>query len=233
MKKPAFSNKQVTELAKRYAKHKTMRLRNQILRLTLPLVEAAMARQGMRRNKDDIRQECILKVLQAIPKFDPKRGDAFGFFWATICNMSKTINQRLHKPISSLSTDDLARREAEQMGKDTYQTPENQYTLNLIGEAVENAFLSNGFSPPRKRLHRKACRYIHKSMVSGEFFFEKNKVVRRLKSIGLNKKEVQHYCQYSLVVVRAKLLEARENASTLSYPKVGKTVSTILDCGDL
>src|SRR5690349_17541908 len=114
-KKPIFNNRLVTQLLKRYVRHKKdLKLRDKILRLTLPLIEASMAQQGMYRGKEDIRQECILKVLQAIPKFKADRGNAFGFMWATICNMSKTMNKRLHKRVaSSLSSDEGAEREAE------------------------------------------------------------------------------------------------------------------------
>ncbi len=175
-KKPIFNNLLVTKLFKEYIHHKKdLKLRDKILKLTLPLIEASLSRQGMFRSKDDIRQECILKVLQAIPKFNPKRGHAFGFMWATICNQSKTINKRLHRPTSSLSTDESAQKEAEANGKDVFQTPENQHVLNLISEAVIEAFDTNGFVAPKRGLHRKACRQIQKAMASGEFFFDKQK----------------------------------------------------------
>jgi len=227
-KKPIFNNLLVTKLFKEYIHHKKdLKLRDKILKLTLPLIEASLSRQGMFRSKDDIRQECILKVLQAIPKFNPKRGHAFGFMWATICNQSKTINKRLHRPTSSLSTDESAQKEAEANGKDVFQTPENQHVLNLISEAVIEAFDTNGFVAPKRGLHRKACRQIQKAMASGEFFFDKKTTIRGLRELGLEKKDIQHYCQYSLVVVRTKLLEAHENATTISHPKIGKTMLTL------
>jgi hypothetical protein len=234
-KKPIFDNRKMTILMRRYVRNKKdFKLRDRILTLTLPLVKASLSKQGMydKRYKADIEQECILKVLQAIPKFKPQRGNAFGFMWAVICNMSKSINKRFHRPVSSLSTDESAQKEAEANGKEVFQTPENQYVLNLISDAVVEAFDTNGFVAPKKKLHRKACKLIHKTMVAGDFFFNKSSVVRQLKDLGLDKKEIQQYCQYSLVVVRNKLLEARSNASTITHPKIGKVISTVVDIPD-
>lgn len=234
-KKQIFNNLKVTRLLKEYVtqKKKDDVLRNRILLLTVPLVDATIARYGMYRSKEDIRQECILKVLQAIPKFDARRGDAFGFMWATICNMSKSVNKRLHRPVSSLSTDEEAQREAEMNGKEVFQTPENQFILNQISAAVIEAFNSNGFRVPERALHRKVCKSIQVAMLSGEFFFNKNETMRKLRDLGLERKDVQFYCQRSLIVVREKLLEAKQNVDALTYNKISKGLSSISSGGDL
>lgn len=233
-KKQIFNNIKVTRLLKEYVtqKKKDEKLRDRILLLTVPLVDATIARYGMYRSKEDIRQECILKVLQAIPKFDARRGDAFGFMWATICNMSKSVNKRLHRPVSSLSTDEEAQREAEVNGKEVFQTPENQFILTQIAADVVKAFNSNGFVVPERALHRKVCKNIQSSMSSGEFFFNKNETMRKLRDLGLEKKDVQFYVQRSLIVVREKLLEARTNVDALTYNKISKGFSSVASGGD-
>lgn len=234
-KKQIFNNIKVTRLLKEYVtqKKKDEKLRDRILLLTVPLVDATIARYGMYRAKEDIRQECILKVLQAIPKFDARRGDAFGFMWATICNMSKSVNKRLHRPVSSLSTDEEAQREAEVNGKEVFQTPENQFILTQIAADVVKALGSNGFaSICEKGLRRKLLQQIQKSMSSGEFFFNKNETMRKLRDLGLDKPLVQFYCQRSLVLVREKLLEARTNVDALTYNKISKGFSSVASGGD-
>lgn len=221
MPKEIFNNPRVTRLMKRFArKPKNIELRDKIIRLALPLVEASLSKQRMfdRRYREDIRQECILKVIQALPKFSPIRGDAFGFLWATICNMSKTVNERLHRPSYSLSSDENVQKEAEQNFKNPFQSPENQVILNSVSSELHSALLGNNSSSvPRIRAHRKAARYLRAAVVSGELFLDKPKVVRELKSIGLEKKDIQLYISRSMIITRERLLIARENATAITH----------------
>ena len=236
-KKPAFNNKRVTKLLKKYARNKkNVILRDKIIELALPLIPRSLAKQGMYIRpelREDIMQECALKLIQAIPKFDVKRGDAFGFFWATICNMSKSINERLNRPSLSLSTDEDAQRQAESNGRNLFQTPENQHILNSIVKDLQVALDNNRFRVPKVAMHRKASRLVRHFIASGELFFDKSLVIRKLRDIGLDRKQIQFYVEYSLIVVREKLLEARENANAISYTKVSSVVSSVVSGGDI
>jgi hypothetical protein len=238
-RKPIFNNPKVTRLMKRYVRHKNnLELRDRIVRLSLPLIDAAINKLSNKsmysiyKHKEDIKQECALKVIQAVPKFNARRGDAFGFMWATICNMCKTINERMSRPSYSLSSDEAVQKEAELHGREVFQTPENQHILNSIGKSVSKSLATGGFRIPKQKLHRRACKLIRKHMETGEFFFDRSVVTKELKELGLDKKEIQFYCQYSLVVVRRKLLEARENSHALSNSKISKSVSVVADSGD-
>jgi hypothetical protein len=217
----------------KYSKHKkNLRLRDKIVKLTLPLISAAINKKHMFKNREDIRQECALKVLQAVGKYDKKRGDGFGFMWTVICNSCLTHNERLSRPNLSLSTDESIQREAEVSGKEIFQTPENQHILNNVGKALIHTFSTNGFQIPKKRVHRKACELIRDSIASGEMFYDRLKIVRKLKKLGLDKKEIQYYCSYSLVVVREKLLKTREEASAVTHPKIISSLSAVTSLGD-
>lgn len=221
MPKPIFDNPGVTRLMKRYVRSpKDKELRDRIITLTLPLVEASLSKQRMfdKRYREDIRQECILKVIQALPKFNTIRGDAFGFLWATICNMSKTVNEKLHRPSYSLSSDENVQKEAEQNFKNPFQSPENQIILNSVSDELHNVlFNSISSSVPRIRTHRKAARYIRAAVMSGELFLDKPKVIRKLKDIGLDKKNIQLYINRSMIITRERLLIARENATAITH----------------
>lgn len=236
-RKQIFNNAQVTVLMKRYTRHKNdLELRNQIICLSLPLIDAALAKQGMYIRPElrpDVRQECALKLLKAIPKFNAKRGNAFDFCWTTICNMSKSINERLNRPVLSLSTDEETQREAESRGKNLFQTPENQHILNSISKDLEIALNRNRFRFPKNIMQRKASRILRHYVHTGELFFNKSVVVEKLKEVGLDRKQIQFCIEYSLVLVRQKLLEAKENANAISYPQIGSIVSSISDRGDI
>lgn len=236
-KKPAFNNKKVTRLLKRFARNKkNTLLRDRIIELALPLIPRALAKQGMYIRpelRDDIIQECALKVVQAIPKFDAERGNAFGFFWATICNMSKSINERLNRPSLSLSTDEEAQRQAESNGKNVFQTPENQHILNSIAKDLQAALDRNSYRVPSRGMHRKACRLVRHFIATGELFFDKSLVIKELREVGLDRKQIQFYVERSLIEVRARLLEAKENADAISYTKISSSVSSVVGGGDI
>ncbi len=239
-KKRIFDNEKVSRLLSEYikGKRKDEHLRNRILKLTVPLIDAAITRKKLHQqwrdlkleNKQDLRQECVLKVLQAIPKYDDKRGKAFAFFWSTICNMCISWNQRSLRTMdntNSLSSDEETRKEAEVSGKATFQTPENSHILASLAASLQKAFDSNGFKVPKKSLHRKTCRDIRSTIATGEFFYDRHAVLCRLRrgGEGLSRKEIQYYIDYTLVILRQRLLKARENSDAMELRKISKHVS--------
>lgn len=233
-KKPILDSKAITVLLKRYVRHKSnYELRNRIVELSIPLIDAAISRMRLFKYRDDIKQECALKVMQAVGKFDIVRGDAFGFLWTVICNTCRTHAERLGRPNLSLSSDENIQREAEINSHALFQTPENQHVITTIQEQLAKALNNpSSFKAAKTGLHRKACRHLKRFISSGELFFDKNAVVRDLKKIGLARKDIAYYYQYSLVVVRSQLLKAKENSSAISHTKIGKGIPSIADSGD-
>ena len=215
--KPIFDNARVTELLRRYisGKKKDQHLRNKIVRKTMPLIDAAISRKRLFKNRDELRQDCALRVIQAIPKFNAKRGDAFGFFWSAICNHLITQNEKLEKPQLSLSTDEAILREAEKQPSNPFLMPENRHILNTLIQELNNAFNSNGFRIPDKKRHRKACSRLRESILSGDFFQDRTKIMKKMRRLGLTRRTVKYYTDYTLVTVRRKLLEAKENVAGL------------------
>jgi hypothetical protein len=219
---PIFNNQRVTELLKEYiaGKKQNEHLRNKIVRKTMPLIDAAISKKqrmfkSMFKNREELRQDCALRVIQAIPKFDGRRGDAFGFFWSLICNHLITQNQKLDAPQYSLSTDEAILREADNQPANPFLMPENRHILNtLIGE-LSLAFSSNGFRIPDRKRHRKACQKLRESIASGDFFQDRTKITRRMRRLGLNRRMVKYYVDYTLVTMRRKLLVAKENIESL------------------
>jgi len=228
---PVLNNRRVTKLLQRFSRHKKdVALRNKIVEKAIPLMDAAISRMKLYRYRDELKQECALKVMYALGKYDSHRGDAFGFLWTVICNTCRTHAERLGRPNLSLSTDEVIQREAEASSYEKFQTPENQHIITTIQSQLVKALNNpNSFRPARVRLHRKACKRLKKFISSGELFFDKNKVVTDLKRIGLDRKAIQYYMQFSLVVVRAQLLKARENAGAIAHHKIGQNFSAELD----
>lgn len=214
---PIFNNRRVTELLKEYiaGKKQDEHLRNKIVRKTMPLVDAAISRKRLFKNRDELRQDCALRVIQAIPKFDGKRGDAFGFFWSLICNHLITQNQKLEAPQYSLSTDEAILREAEGQPANPFLMPENRHILNTLISELHIAFNSNGFRIPDRKRHRKACQKLRESIASGDFFQDRTKITRSMRRLGLNRRTVKYYIDYTLVTMRRKLLVAKENMQSL------------------
>ena len=181
-------------------------------------------------NRDEIRQECALKVIKAVPEFDVRKGNAFAFLWTVICNTCRTHAKRLGKPSLSLSTDEVIKHEAEVSAKEVFETPENRHVLNSIGKELIHVMNNgNGFHPSRKKGHTRACRILKSAIADGDLFFDRNKVVRELKKAGLSNKEIQYYCQYSMVTVRMQLLNAKENSLALAHSKIGTGFPPIAD----
>lgn len=230
--KPIFNNAKVSRLLEEYLRDKKdIELRNRIVKLTMPLIGAAISKMHLFKNVGDIKQECALKVITAIPKYDKDRGGAFGFMWTVICNTCRTHAKRLGKSSLSLSTDEVIKHEAEVNTPEAFSTPENQYVLSRINEDLTKAMNArNGFRANKAvKGHTRAVRELKKAISSGDLFFDRNRVVRKLKRIGLSNKEVAYYCQYSMVVVRMQLLAAKENSLAINSQKIGASVPAILD----
>jgi DNA-directed RNA polymerase specialized sigma24 family protein len=227
-KRRIFNNEKVSELMSRYRRHKKdVKLRDRIIKLTLPLIDAAISKKGFYHNKEDLKQECVVKLLYALPKYDPTRGKAFAFLWTTICNTCTTQDQRMANHDLSLSSDENIQKEAENNGHSAFETPENRHILNRIGSSLVSSFES--IQIPDQQKHRRACRSIKKFLITGELFYERHRLVRRLKRLGLDRREIQLYIDRTLILVRQRLLKARENSRAIT---VRQTVSTVSEDPD-
>lgn len=231
-KKAAFDNARVTELTIQFTRSKknlkecicgrkeacSLCGRDKILERVLPLVNAALVKRRVPiENYDDVRQECILKLLKNISKFDPSRGKAFAFFWTIICNTINTQNQRWTSTSVSLTATESASSDTEITGAEVFQTPENQYILNRITASVDRAFNQNGFRIPDGKKHKKAFILISKAIQTGEFFFNRSEVMKKLRHLGLQQSEIQHYVSYTLIKVRQNLLDSKKELTGFVY----------------
>lgn len=215
---------------------RNFKLRDEILARAMPLVDAAISKKGpfaiiasmgTRAHREDLRQDCAVKILLGLEKFDSERGSAFAFLWTIACNTCTTQNQRLSRTDTvSLSTDEDAQREAESNGHSLYDAPENRHILNRLGIAIQQAFNTNGFQVPRRKSHRKVLAVLRESIQSGEFFYDRSAIQAKLRRYGLRREHVQYYTDYTLVTVRRKLLEAREDARAIVARQVSKDISS-------
>jgi len=228
-RKRIFDKEKVGALLVRFKKSNDTKVRDRIIELTLPLIDAAISRKRFYRNRDDLKQECVLKLLYALPKFDPERGNAFAFLWTTICNTCTTKDQKLSNRDLSLSSDENIQREAEHNGNgnSVFQTPENRHILNTIGQSLTDAFESVEIT--NRQRHIRACRSIKRFLITGELFYERHRLVKRLKRLGMDRREIQLYIDRTLILVRNQLLEARLNASAIEIRQVGPTVPQNFD----
>lgn len=225
-----FDNAAMTTLLDRYARNvKDLHLRNKIVRRSLPLIDAVIAKKRYLFNQpdlqNDLRQEMALKLIKALPKYQPGRSNAFAFTWTVICNVAISKNEYLSKTNLSLSTDEDILHEAESQPQNIFQSPENQLILNSISKSLAIAFDSNGFVVSRKRLHTKAIRVIRRSIANGELFYKRTQVLRELRELGLNRRDIQGYIDYTLVVTRKKLLQAKDNAEAIQRSETDVVLS--------
>jgi DNA-directed RNA polymerase specialized sigma24 family protein len=224
-----FDNRLVTGLMKDYAssKRKKVKLRDQIMELAQPLIKAAIAKKRLYRYRDDLMQECAIRVLQALPKFKPSRGDAFGFLWATICNTCITQNQKLMaQPGDSLS-DEKTLKKAEN-STDLKDDPARLHVLKKLAGKIESAIAVEGFGSILHRQRKRVFRYIRKSILNEDLFYNRNKVLGRLRRMGLTRKEAILCIDHVLVSVRNTLysqVEEAHAAQTKYARKVGSHIS--------
>lgn len=225
-----FDNKKMTVLLERYSRNtRDLKLRNKIVRRSLPLIDAVVAKKRYLISQPDLqgdlKQEMALKLIKALPKYQPGRSNAFAFVWTVICNLAISKNERLSKGSLSLSSDENILQEAESQPQKVFQSPENQHILNSISHSLDLAFSSNGFQVPRKKLHKKAIRVIRRSIASGELFYKRVDVLRELRRLGLARRDIQNYIDYTLVVTRKKLLRARDNSDAIERSEVHAVLS--------
>ena len=216
-KKRIFNSKEVTELLKEYIAHPkgNEKLRNRILRRALPLISAAISKKRLFKNREDLTQDCCVKLMYAIPKYNPEKASAFAFMWTVICNHCITQNQKLEKSDLSLSSDSSAEREANTKGSGLFTRPENQHILNNLSKELVNVLEFGNAHVPSMRKHRKACKNLRAAIASGEFFYDRAKTIHQMKDLGLNHKQISFYTAKTLIFIRRELLKAKEDASML------------------
>lgn len=224
-RKSAFNNKKITALCKEYSANPSEHTRNRILKYTLPLIRAAMVKKHIPEElKDDIYQECVVKLLKAIPKFNVERGNSFAFFWTVICNtiitqqtnMTSLVNSNVS--LTPSASDDS---EMDSIGANLFTTPENQHILSRASKALDAAFKQAGFHTPKGRKHRLVLEKIKQAIWSGDLFFNRHEVMRTLRKVGIDKEEVKGYIEYTLVKVRQFLLDTRRDIDALSTKAEG------------
>lgn len=241
VKKQIFDDKVMT---KRMAKYSSLvhgastpdsddllQMRNDIMLKILPLVDAAISRKRFFCNRKDLKQECAVKVLANLDKFDPQRGTAFKFLWTTICNTCRTISGRLGKITPSLE-EEANRKEAE--AKPSGEAPDRSYISTAIEEAISDALKSN---PATSRFRRKKfvslCKLIQGSVLDGSFFDDRSIVIRRCKARGICSNDAKLLTDFVLVSLRKRLYNLRqEQASHGEYTATGQTQVPISEESD-
>jgi hypothetical protein len=185
------------------------------LKATLPLVEAAMSQRGVPRDsRDDIRQECVLKLLKGIPHFNVQRGSTFVFFWTVICNTIMTHRRRIAANTGiSLTSDDSESSEIPLA--EMSHSPENQYIIGTLATAILAAF-DQDFRNLDQPHHKKAVQTLKKAIQSGDFFFDRAKIIKKLRKTGMRRSDIQYYVDYIMVMARRHLLAARDSIRSMS-----------------
>lgn len=230
MRKPIFDNKKVSHLLERYVRHPHDHdLRQEIMKRMYPLIDAAITRKRMFQMRDDLRQECAMKILKGLRKFDSKRGSAFAFSWSTICNCLKTHGKRMSKGGLSLE-EEAIEKEAETASTSVFQSPEYQYLQKVVSKAIDKALSSRELREFHREKDKKALVYIRKSVLSGDLFSDKKAVISKLRTLGIKRKRDAHFLvDYVLVNVRANLYDRRELLSDLVHRKTIPSIPKIID----
>jgi|SRR5713101_1866303 len=229
---PIFNNRRMTNLLEKYSKHPHSRkLRDKIMTGVYPLVDAAISRKRLFRFREDLRQECALKVLMALPKYRRNRGTAFGFLWATICNSCITHGKRLAKSDLSIDSEENARREAEISQPAKFLSPDVDFLRKLLAKALgQNRNGSDSLRAFSREKEKIAVSFLTFSALNGDLFSERPKVLRQLKRLGIKKKDHQFFLDYVLVDLRSRFYRLRGLANELaSSGQAGQSISKVSD----
>lgn len=224
-----FDNKKVGELLERYSRHPhSMELRQEIMKRMYPLVDAAITRRQMFAMREDLRQECAMKILKGLRKFDPKRGSAFAFVWSTVCNCLKTHGKRMSKGGLSLEEEAIG-KEAELASTSVFQSPEFQYLQKIIAVEIDNALASKELREFHKSKDKRALVYIRKAVLSGDLFTNKKAVLIELGRLGIHKKDARFLIDYVIVAVRANLYSRKGLLNDVVHRKTFSSVSQVVN----
>jgi len=216
-----FNNREVTEMMVRYSRHpRSVRLRDQIMDRVYPLIDAAISKKRLFHLRDDLKQECAMKVFQSLPKFSHKRGSAFAFLWTAICNVCITQGKKLSRRSLSIEEDEIL-REAEAASPSKYLSPEHAHLVTVLSGILNEALLSNGLRVFFVDKDKKAIAYLTVCIANGDFFSDKLKVIKQLRRYGLKKKDSLFLCDYVLVTLRTKLYDKKEILNGLASQEAG------------
>lgn len=229
-KKPIFDDRLVTQMMCKFEKNTHRRgLRDAIMLKIIPLIDAAISRKRLFKNRDDLRQECALKVLLALPKFRGERGTAFAFLWSVICNTCITHGERLTSSDLSLEDDEI--KKVAEFKADPTESPFRSFVLTTISDGIVEALGRNGFRFGHTHKGRRIASYITKAIASGELFSNRTSVSRKLRKMGIDKREAQFFIDHVLVMVRVKLYTLKElkDAARSVIRETGAVLPEILD----
>lgn len=224
-KKAIFNNREVTAMLVRYSRHpRSMQLRDNIMTKIYPLIDAAISRKRLFRLRDDLRQECALKVFQNLSKFDVSRGTAFAFLWSAICNVCATQGKRLSRPSLSIEEEDVL-KEAESASPAKYLSPEHAHLVVILHGVLQEAFAANGLRRFVAIRDVNVVRYLTETIVSGDFFSDRRVVMKGLRKYKLKKRDGEFFCDYILVTLRTKLYDKREILNGLAAQETSSHLS--------
>ena len=229
-RKAIFDSRRVSRLLEKLQDHpKSQTIRQDIMQRAYPLIDAAITRKRLFLYKEDLRQECALKLLKALPKYKRGRGSAFAFFWSTIHNCLKTHVKRLSKGGLSIDTEEDILKEVEVSGPSVYQTPEYRYLQKVLSKAIDSALYSRGLRVFNRDKDKKALDYIKQSVLNGDLFAKKGEVLKKLRRFGVRKKNAKFLIDYLTVDIRDKLYSRKDLLDALTHRK---TISNIPEIPD-
>jgi hypothetical protein len=229
MRTPVFDSKKVSHLLERYVRHPhDHTLRQDIMKRVYPLIDAAITRKRLFNMRDDLRQECALKVLKGLRKFNSEKGSAFAFCWTIICNCLKTHGKRMSRGGLSLEEEAIG-KEAETASVSVFQSPEYQYLQHVVSDAIDKALSSTELRVFHRLKDKKALAYIRKAVLSGDLFTDKKVVLSGLRQFGIKKKDARFLADYVVVHVRANLYDRKDFLHDFVHRKTVSVVSQITD----
>lgn len=223
-----FNNREVTELLVRYSRHpRSTQLRDRIMDRVYPLIDAAISKKRLFHLRDDLRQECAMKVFQNLSKYSEGRGSAFAFLWSTICNTCITQGKKLSRGALSIEEDEIL-KEAEAASPSKYLSPEHSHLVTILNGILNEAFHSNGLRKFLNPKDRKAVSYLVVCIANGDFFSDRVKVLRHLRQKhGLRKKDSTFFCDYVLVTLRTRLYDKKEILNGLATHETGTSLPKV------
>lgn len=194
-----FDEGTVVGLISEYNRSKDQKLLNELCKHFLPLVKYILQSSSEDPDFDDLVQEGMLRVVYAIPKYEPSKGKAYSFF--TTC-----IKNRVNTVLSSRSSKEIPVDPQEYLEDDDnliYEvSDEDQHITNFIDKITWRV------TNPREI---QACNFFRTHFRSTNNPHHRDNVIKSAAIIyNLTYTEAEFCLNLVVVTLRRKLLNAAQ-----------------------
>ena len=198
-----FDEGAAVELLTEYRKDPSPKLWNQLAKVFIPLVKCTITVGPHHPEYDDLLQEGIIKVMAAIPKFDPEKGRVYSFFSTCIRNKLNTALSSLSNVETSTDPDVL---DSSWDGQEAVLIPEEPQDPPDLTRIVEEC----GWRVRDPRMVQ-ACNYFRNYLRTTQHPDYRDGAIRTASAIyGLSRPDAEFCLNLAVVTLRKRLIDATQ-----------------------